>query len=114
MSGRWSSFLFIASFASAESHIIFNSSIHLVPCTCVTAGDISGSFLAVLCIRKGTDGMEAGSSRGYKGYMPSAGRAPSRTYARETPRTLALIRSGRSTMVLRADLEVRGREYRWP
>jgi len=65
-------------------------------------------------IRKGIDGSEAASVSGNGGNAPSLCLSPNLTYAADTPKTQALIRSGRSTMVLSWAREARGREYRCP
>lgn len=86
----------LASFSAVELHMTLSSSIHLTPCTCVTAADVIGSVRAVLLILKGK--WPGGRTRGSGPYWPSLCLSPSLTYAADMPIVLASIRSGRSTI----------------
>jgi hypothetical protein len=75
---------------------------------------VSATNLEVFCIEKAGSEIAAGFCRGCGPYLPSACLSPKRTYAADTPSSVARILSGRSTMVPSAARDVLGLEKRWP
>lgn len=96
--------------------MVFNSCIHLTPCTLVTTGDVIDTAREDRDIVNGTDFDVVMLSLTFRGAseIPSAYTPASRTYALDMPLTTACTLSGRSTIKLRCVFVVFGREKRCP